>query len=164
MAARLQWLTTLLGLVVSAESQATNAIFNVGLYAVPGGNNLKLRYHGACSPPHECRTNLIREYRAFPFPPLLFFLWHSWVSSPYSPRRRKQAVVVFGGVMALSIVWYYFQRCVYWFTGPVIDRNVDLVPDGLVECDDHSSGRGKRWKQLSQKSVVISLQHINVMP
>lgn len=48
-------------------------------------------------------------------------------------------VAVFGGVMVLSLIYYYFPKYggVYWFTGPV--RNVSKKIDGSAEgsFDDH---------------------------
>jgi hypothetical protein len=49
---------------------------------------------------------------------------------PSTPQTSVQdmnyTVVVLGGVMILSIGWYYFPKYggVHWFTGPV--RNIEL--------------------------------------
>ena len=54
---------------------------------------------------------------------------------PISPQTSVQemnyTVVVLGGVLLLSLVWYYFPVYggVYWFTGPV--ANVDTVSSSL---------------------------------
>ena len=51
---------------------------------------------------------------------------------PSSPVTTAQdmnyTVVVLGGIMLLSVVWYFFPKYggVYWFTGPV--PNVGVVP------------------------------------
>lgn len=51
-------------------------------------------------------------------------------------------VVVLGGIMILSLVWYYFPRYggVYWFTGPVPNIDVLTGPgtplNGSVEYSD----------------------------
>ncbi|KAG6902923.1 hypothetical protein C0995_009314 [Termitomyces sp. Mi166 len=52
---------------------------------------------------------------------------------PMTPSTDAQGmnytVVVLGGTMVLSILWYYFPKYggVYWFAGPVPNINVDSV-------------------------------------
>lgn len=44
------------------------------------------------------------------------------------------SVVVLGGVMILSVTWYYFPKYggVHWFTGPVANiREMALQPKGM---------------------------------
>ena len=56
---------------------------------------------------------------------------------PSSPRTNvadmNYTAVVFGGVMILSLVYYYFPKYggVYWFKGPV--PNVELDKGGSFE-------------------------------
>ena len=63
---------------------------------------------------------------------MLFLIFMSIVFMfPSSPTTTAQdmnyTVVVLGGIMLLSVVWYFFPRYggVYWFTGPV--SNVGVV-------------------------------------
>jgi hypothetical protein len=50
--------------------------------------------------------------------------------------EMNYTIVVVGGVMGLSLAWYYFPKYggVHWFTGPV--RNID---DAGTEHKGHSS-------------------------
>lgn len=59
------------------------------------------------------------------------------------------AVVVLGGILFLSVVWYYFPKYggVHWFTGPV--RNIDSP-----EWDSRSASDSKEGKQGAMKDHV----------
>jgi hypothetical protein len=50
-----------------------------------------------------------------------------------SVQEMNYTVVVLGGVLLLSLVWYYFPKYggVHWFTGPV--ANVDTRSSSLDE-------------------------------
>lgn len=56
---------------------------------------------------------------------------------PSSPTTSVQdmnyTVAVFGGVMVLSLIYYYFPKYggVYWFTGPI--KNVEKRREGSME-------------------------------
>lgn len=55
-----------------------------------------------------------------------------------SVKDMNYTVVVFGGTMILSIMWYYFPKYggVHWFTGPVSTIDIDVPA-----VTDNSSGR-----------------------
>jgi hypothetical protein len=52
---------------------------------------------------------------------------------PASPQTNvasmNYTVVVLGGILILSVIWYYFPKYggVHWFTGPV--QNIDSQPE-----------------------------------
>ena len=66
---------------------------------------------------------------------------------PATPRTNTQnmnyTVVVLGGVLVLSLVWYYFPVYggVHWFTGPVPNVRNDDIVEGMRS--DSSSMDGK---------------------
>jgi hypothetical protein len=70
---------------------------------------------------------------------------------PSSPTTdvgtMNYTVLVFGGVMALSLIWYYFPRYggVYWFTGPI--RNIEVPPTMVAENE-------AIWVQQEKKACV----------
>ena len=76
---------------------------------------------------------------------------------PSSPTTTAQTmnytVVVLGGIMLLSVVWYFFPKYggVYWFTGPV--ANVGVV--GL----EGSSAAGVRSDD-EKKSTSESVENV----
>ncbi|KAF9529047.1 amino acid/polyamine transporter I [Crepidotus variabilis] len=137
-------LSIALGLLVFAGEQAINAVFAlsiVGLYfayCIPiaarfiGKNDLK---------PGPFSLGV------FSFPvgviAVTFMTFMSVVflfpSTPQpSVADMNYAVVVFGGVMILSLMWYYFPRYggVHWFVGPV--KTID-IPVEVVDSERSSS-------------------------
>ena len=66
---------------------------------------------------------------------------------PATPRTNTQnmnyTVVVLGGALVLSLVWYYFPVYggVHWFTGPVPNVRNDDIVEGMRS--DSSSMDGK---------------------
>ncbi|KAJ3506420.1 hypothetical protein NLJ89_g6880 [Agrocybe chaxingu] len=131
-------LSIALGFLVFAGDQAINAVFAlsvVGLYyayAVP----IAARFLGK------------NDFKPGPFSlgvmslpvgivAIVFMFFMSVVFLfPETPQPRVQdmnyTVVVFGGVMILSLVWYYFPKYggVYWFTGPVATIDLRTPPAG----------------------------------
>ena len=67
-------------------------------------------------------------------------------------------VVVLGGVLLLSIIWYYFPVYggVHWFTGPV--RNVDHPDVGENVVSRNSSLVDKKEETVGTTVVVKSVQ------
>jgi len=120
-------LSLALGLLVFAGSQAINAVFVIAVtglyiaYAIPivarfvGQNNFKPGpfYTGVFSLPIAIIAVLFMAFMGTVF---LF---------PTTPKTSvadmNYSVVVLGGVLILSLVWYYFPKYggVYWFRGPV---------------------------------------------
>lgn len=122
----------LMGLLVFAGTQAINAVFAISVtalyiaYAIPvcarfmGDNDFKPGPFslGVFGLPVAIISNLFMLFMGIVF---LF---------PSTPQTDVQdmnyTVVVLGGVMILSLVYYYFPKYggVYWFSGPV--ANIDL--------------------------------------
>ena len=61
-----------------------------------------------------------------------------------SATDMNYSVVVFGGVMFLSVVWYYFPKYggVHWFTGPVATISME-APELLGGVETPSPRRSK---------------------
>ena len=59
-------------------------------------------------------------------------------------------VVVLGGTLFLSLVWYYFPRYggVHWFTGPV--RNIETK-----EWDGVSTPPGSNLKEVKENATTL---------
>jgi len=77
-------------------------------------------------------------------------------STPQSDvASMNYTVVVFGGVMALSLFWYYLPVYggVHWFTGPV--RNIATSPPGVdyVPSPDLIQGVSNREEKKAEASV-----------
>ena len=59
-------------------------------------------------------------------------------TTPTDGKDMNYAIVVFGGVIALSLVYYYFPKYggVYWFQGPM--SNLDSTDRGSLASDRQS--------------------------
>ncbi|EJD04784.1 amino acid transporter [Fomitiporia mediterranea MF3/22] len=121
-------LATLLGLLVFAGDQAINAVFSVAVTAS----------YVAYSIPIAARFMFENNFKPGPFN-LSFFslpcaiiavLWMAFTSlvllfptnpAPVNAGDMNYSVVVLGGVMFFSIMYYYFPKYggVYWFKGPI---------------------------------------------
>jgi hypothetical protein len=62
-------------------------------------------------------------------------------------------VVVLGGVLALSLVWYYFPKYggVHWFTGPV--RTID-IPESAGSTDTLEDEKDKKGESEAAVTSV----------
>ncbi|KAF8130354.1 amino acid/polyamine transporter I [Boletus edulis] len=147
-------ISALLGLLSLAGTQATNAVFAVsvtGLYVAyaipiavrfifkndfkPGSFNL-----GIFSLPIA-----VISVSFMAFMNIVFFF-------PTTPQtsitNMNYTVVVLGGVLVLSVVWYYFPVYggVHWFTGPVpnVDKEDATEPASRNSFVDGSNGGGGR--------------------
>jgi len=143
----------LLGLLVFAGTQAINAIFGISIvglyiaYAIPiaarflGTNNFQPGPFslGVFSLPIATAAVL--------FMLLMSVVFFFPVTSTTTVQDMNYTVVVVGGVMILSVAWYYFPKYggVHWFTGPV--SNIDPISIGtnshesetIVYEKDHSA-------------------------
>jgi LPXTG-motif cell wall-anchored protein len=156
-------LSLLLGLLAFAGSSATNAIFSLSVvalyvaYSIPIAARFVFRNDFKPGPFHLgifVRCLIIS-----------IFVWHAcqhlsgqsmpiaaasvlWMLLmgivflfPTLPQtdvsEMNYTIVVLGGTLFLSLVWYYFPKYggVHWFTGPV--RNIDSP-----ECNGHSTASG----------------------
>jgi amino acid transporter len=157
--------SVLLGLLVFAGPSATNAIFSlsvVSLYVAysipiaarflfkndfkPGPFNLGsfvrcLLFLSVC-----CTCQLLNP-QSMPVG-VISVLWMMFMGIvflfPPLPQTdvasMNYTVVVLGGTMLLSILWYYFPKYggVHWFTGPV--RTLDS-PDSQSKASDSKQGK-----------------------
>lgn len=57
-----------------------------------------------------------------------------------SVQEMNYTVAVLGGVMLLSLIWYYFPKYggVHWFTGPI--ANVNTQSPSLETVDSEEKG------------------------
>ncbi|KAF5375416.1 hypothetical protein D9615_008014 [Tricholomella constricta] len=126
-------LALILGLLAFAGDQAINAVFAISIVAL----------YIAYAIPIAARFLGTNNFQPGPFSlgifglpvgavAVLFMLFMSVVFFfPATPTTTVQdmnyTVVVLGGVMLLSVVWYYFPKYggVYWFTGPI--SNIDML-------------------------------------
>ncbi|KAF8064170.1 APC amino acid permease [Lyophyllum atratum] len=147
----------LLGLLVFAGNQAINAVFGISIvglyiaYAIP----ISARFVG---------TN---DFQPGPFSlgifslptataAVLFMMFMSVVFFfPPSPATTVQdmnyTVVVLGGVMILSVVWYYFPKYggVHWFTGPI---------SNLGPISARTSSRASEADMYEQRDSGLSIK------
>ncbi|KAL0952585.1 hypothetical protein HGRIS_006841 [Hohenbuehelia grisea] len=147
--------STLLGLLAFAGDQAINAIFAISIVAL----------YVAYAIPIAARFLGDNDFAPGPFSlgvfslpvaviAVLFMLFMGIVFLfPTTPQTSvadmNYTVVVFGGVMILSLVWYYFPKYggVHWFTGPVsnieaFSGSVDSARESTSE-DEKEKGRGR---------------------
>jgi len=176
-------LAIVLGLLAFAGPQAINAIFSlsvVGLYvayAIPiaarylGTNDFKpgpfslgvfVRLKKIALSGALIELTMSAYYQSLPIATIsvVFMIFMSIVFMfPSEPATTAQdmnyTVVVLGGILLLSVVWYYFPKYggVYWFTGPV--RNVGIV--GLEGGSANEVG-----SEDEKKSTLIS-ESVEVM-
>ncbi|KAF9006941.1 amino acid transporter [Cyathus striatus] len=128
-----------LGLLVFAGDQAINAVFAISVtglyiaYAIPivarftGDNDFKPGPFncGILSLPIAVVSVLFMLFMGIVF----FFP----VTPSPAVADMNYTVVVLGGIMVLSVAWYYFPKYggVHWFTGPI--PNIDKsTPDGSL--------------------------------
>jgi len=141
----------LLGLLAFAGAAAIDAIFSLSVVAL----------YTAYSIPIAARFLGDNDFVPGPFTlgrfsapcALLSVLWMAFMGIvflfPSTPQTATSdmnyTVVVLGGVMVLSLVWYYFPKYggVHWFTGPVptVDRRTaeSSVRDSLEKTQEKAS-------------------------
>ncbi|KAL4081536.1 amino acid/polyamine transporter I [Scleroderma yunnanense] len=119
-----------LGLLAFAGAQAINAVFSVTVnalyiaYSIPiaarwlGNNDFKP------GPFHLGRFSLPISIIAVLFMTCMNIVFLFPITPSTSAAEMNYAVVVLGGLLILSLAWYYFPVYggVHWFTGPV--RNI----------------------------------------
>lgn len=96
---------------------------------------------------------------------MISVLWMSFMGIvflfPTTPQTdapdMNYSVVVLGGVLLLSVVWYYFPVYggVHWFTGPV--ANIGGAKDASMPMRDSSDSlrkdQGKNGDSMMQQQV-----------
>ncbi|KAI0944536.1 hypothetical protein AcW1_002218 [Taiwanofungus camphoratus] len=149
----------ILGLLVFAGDEAINAVFSLSVVAL----------YIAYSIPIAARFLGENDFTPGPFNlgrlsgpvATISVLWMAFMGVvflfPTTPHTDTQdmnyTVVVLGGILILSLVWYYFPKYggVHWFTGPI----------PTVEKTAHSSQRNSdSMEKTREKDVVISEQHV----
>jgi len=136
-----------LGLLAFAGASAINAVFSLSVVAL----------YVAYAIPISARFIFNNDFKPGPFNlgifslpvGLISVLWMGFMGIvflfPTTPETdapdMNYTVVVLGGVLILSIAWYYFPVYggVHWFTGPV--RNIDRVKS------DNASGSEKDYNK-----------------
>jgi len=129
-------LTILLGCLVFAGTQAINAVFALSVTSL----------YVAYSIPISARIVTKTNFKPGPFSigiwsipvavvAVVFMVFMTIVFLfPMTPQTSVQnmnyTVAVLGGVLLLSLVWYYFPKYggVHWFTGPVANVNTTRSP------------------------------------
>ncbi|KAH9948494.1 APC amino acid permease [Amylocystis lapponica] len=152
-------LAILLGLLAFAGSAAIDAIFSLSVVAL----------YVAYAIPIAARFLGENDFEPGPFNlgrfsapvALVSVLWMAFMGTvflfPTTPQTdtpdMNYTVVVLGGVMILSLVWYYFPKYggVHWFTGPV----------PTVERTAANSLRGRdSLEKTQEKEVSVSEQNV----
>lgn len=149
-----------LGLLVFASDQAINAVFSMSVtavyiaYAIPivvrftGGNKFQpgpfslgryVRFLSSSSPYYCSDQPFMDQSLPIAIISVTFMLFLGIVFLfPGTPTTNatemNYSIVVIGGVLVLSVLWYYFPKYggVHWFKGPI--SNIDTV----VEHSDSS--------------------------
>ncbi|KAF9238376.1 amino acid permease-domain-containing protein [Melanogaster broomeanus] len=114
----------LLGLLAFAGPEAINAIFAISVTAL----------YIAYSIPIAARFIFTNDFKPGPFSLGVFSLPVAIISVSFmarTPATMNYTVVVLGGILFLSLVWYYFPVYggVHWFTGPVRNVSADDFTD-----------------------------------
>ncbi|KAF9219347.1 amino acid transporter [Gyrodon lividus] len=143
-----------LGLLAFAGAGAIDAVFAISVTAL----------YIAYSIPISARFIFNNDFKPGPFSLGVFSLPVAIISVsfmtfmdlvfffPTTPQTNvttmNYTVVVLGGVLLLSVVWYYFPVYggVHWFTGPVSN----------VSAGDYTEGVGRRSSSVDNKVDVIA--------
>ncbi|KII84137.1 hypothetical protein PLICRDRAFT_179813 [Plicaturopsis crispa FD-325 SS-3] len=150
-----------LGLLAFAGDAAIDAVFAISVvalyiaYAIP----IAARWLG-----HNEFTPGPFNLGWFSLPcAVISVLWMTFMSIvfffPTTPQTdtadMNYTIVVLGGIMILSVAYYYFPKYggVYWFTGPI--RNIDEKDwNGDAESNSVQSGKGERGEKTSMTAAV----------
>ncbi|KAL0065445.1 hypothetical protein AAF712_007509 [Marasmius tenuissimus] len=142
----------LMGLLAFAGDSAITAVFTIGItalyvaYAIP----MVARFVGK----NDFKPGPF-SLGVFSFPVAMIAVVFMLVLGivflfPTTPQPTaadmNYSVVVFGGVMVLSVLWYYFPKYggVHWFTGPVTTISKE-APELLNSADRTPSPKSDAW-------------------
>ncbi|KAG8218026.1 amino acid/polyamine transporter I [Butyriboletus roseoflavus] len=131
-------ISTLLGLLALAGPEAINAVFAISVaglyvaYAIPIASRFIFKNNFKPGPFNLGIFSLPVGIISVSFMAFMDIVFFFPTTPQTSTGSMNYTVVVLGGVLSLSLVWYYFPVYggVHWFTGPV--PNLDK--------DDGSSG------------------------
>jgi len=156
------FLSMCLGLLVFAGPEAINAVFAISVTAL----------YVAYSIPIVCRFAFTNDFKPGPFnlgifsfpvaaTAVLFMAFMGIVFLfPTTPQTdvadMNYTVVVLGGVLFLSVVWYYFPKYggVHWFTGPV--ANIHVVDDDKETSQTTESQEFEGDEKSQEKGTTVT--------
>ncbi|KAF8438637.1 amino acid/polyamine transporter I [Boletus edulis BED1] len=130
-------IVALLGLLSFAGAQAINAIFALSV------TGLYIAYSIPIASRPETKANVVQSLPvaviAVSFMAFMNIVFFFPATPQTSASNMNYTVVVLGGVLVLSLVWYYFPVYggVHWFTGPV----PNVGKEDATEYDSKSSSK-----------------------
>ncbi|CCM02109.1 uncharacterized protein FIBRA_04186 [Fibroporia radiculosa] len=153
--------SALLGLLAFAGTQAINAIFTLSIvalyvaYAIP----IAARYLGdndfAPGPFNLGRFSAPVAFVAVAWMTFMGIVFLFPTTPTTDTADMNYTIVVLGGVLVLSLVWYYFPKYggVHWFTGPVatVEKTAANSRRGSLDTDDRA--HEKLDAGVSERSV-----------
>jgi hypothetical protein len=73
-----------------------------------------------------------------------------------TPHDMNYSVVVYGGVILLSLVWYWFPKYggVHWFRGPI--RTIEPTEKQIESSDDYKQDIETTTRRVSMTGSGIS--------
>jgi len=152
-------LALVLGLLAFAGTQAINAVFAISVTAL----------YVAYAVPVIARFLCTNDFKPGPFSLGIFglpiaataVLFMAFLGTvflfPATPNtsvaNMNYTVVVLGGVLLLSIIWYYFPKYggVHWFTGPL--RTVDAGDTISTDAERSSNNSDAYIKEITRDAV-----------
>ncbi|KAI9571846.1 amino acid/polyamine transporter I [Boletus coccyginus] len=152
-------ISILLGLLSFAGAQATSAIFALSVtglyvaYSIPIAARFIFKNNFKPGPFNLGRFSLPIAIISVSFMAFMDIVFFFPTTPQTSALDMNYTVVVLGGVLVLSLVWYYFPVYggVHWFTGPV--PNVGKDDAGEDARGDSSSEDRKAGVVVDEKRV-----------
>ncbi|KAN0079997.1 Amino acid permease domain containing protein [Tylopilus felleus] len=149
---------TLLGLLSLAGTQAINAVFALSVsglyvsYSIPIAARFIFKNNFKPGPFNLGIFSLpvaIVAVSFMAFVNVVFF----FPATPQTSTSNMNYTVVLGGVLVLSLVWYYFPVYggVHWFTGPVPNVDSGHTTEG---ASNHSSSEDRKAGAVVQEKPV----------
>jgi len=141
-------LSLLLGLLVFAGTQAINAVFAISVvglyiaYSIPIAARFVFKNDFKPGPFTLGRMGLPVAVVAVTFMTFMSIVFLFPTTPQTDTANMNYTVVVLGGVLGLSLVWYYFPKYggVHWFTGPV--ANIDMGETEKVDLEEPVQRKG----------------------
>ncbi|KAI5993805.1 amino acid permease-domain-containing protein [Pisolithus orientalis] len=137
----------LLGLLAFAGTAAINAIFTMSItslyvaYAIPMFARFASDNDFKPGPFSLGIFSLPIGITAIAFMAFMIIVFSFPATPTTNAANMNYAIVVLGGVMVLSLVWYYFPVYggIHWFTGPVPNIDADRKDETGGMYDDYAS-------------------------
>lgn len=129
-------LAILLGCLVFAGTQAINAVFALSVtslyvaYSIPISARIVTKTNFKPGPFSIGIWSIPVAFVAVVFMVFMTIVFLFPMTPQTSVQNMNYTVAVLGGVLLLSLVWYYFPKYggVHWFTGPVANVNTTRSP------------------------------------